>query len=303
MLEIVEDWRVKYYRFMNETAFSDGKYHKLYVGIIILVGLLIGVMITDWSAVVLTDPKTWTEVGFFITAYCLGVPCVVALSDRRGILGNVLGLASNIGEMLIFAYFGTMGMVLAGAYFGITHILAFYRWNAKKFTDENGKVNISGMETEQLVFTLLFGVIGLGSLIVFQDFFGFNISSENVNWLTIVIWVGNMLTFVISVTAQYLMLVGKKEAWTYWFSSNFINFFLNFMSGNIWFMARDVLYQVNAWLARYKWNILAYQSKASERQKQGKAPDEDSRLVPPGLVIHRWDKVFLQDESSRGGED
>lgn len=268
----------KYYGFMNKVALSDGAWRKQYIILIILSGLLIGSFITQWGTVSLTDPSTWTEVGFFITAYCLGVPCVVALSDRHGIGGNVLGLMSNVGEMLIFWYFGTFGMVFAGAYFGLTHVIGLFRWNGDKFTGDDGKVKISKMKREQAIFTALFIVVGLIALVFFGDVFGF---VKGVGTLGTLVWVGNLLTFVISVTAQFLMIIGLQESWLFWFLSNFVNFFLNLTSGNVWFMARDVLYQVNAWFAMYSWKLEAYYALDAKERKEN---------IPYGVRVLEWDK-------------
>lgn len=279
MKEVQPTFKDKYYSFMNKVALEGGSWRNIYVVGIILVGLVIGFFITNWSGVVISDPSTWTEIGFFITAYCLGVPCVVFLANREGTLGNILGILSNIGEMLIFWYFGTMGMVFAGAYFGLTHLIGLVRWNDAKFKDESGKVKIGTMKKEQTIFTGIFIVIGLILLVFFGGVFGF---VQGAGTLGLLIWLGNLLTFVISVTAQFLMIIGLKESWTFWFSSNFINFFLNLTSGNVWFMARDVLYQVNAWLAMYDWNIRAYYAKIEEGEKDVK--------VPAGVRVLEWNK-------------
>lgn len=313
MIEVEETFKDKYYRFMNKVALEDGAWRKQYIILIILTGLLIGSFITNWNSVVLTDPTTWTEVGFFITAYCLGVPCVVFLSDRAGMSGNILGIMSNIGEMLIYFYFGTFGMLFAGAYFGITHIVGIVRWNdlylttliwisgktqgnrigawadekivkAKTYTDNTGKVKIGLMNKWHTAFTILFIIAGLVALVFFGDVFGFE---RGAGTLGLLVWLGNLLTFVISVTAQFLMIVGLKESWTFWFSSNFVNFFLNLTAGNFWFMIRDVLYQVNAWLAMYNWGVVAYYDTPV---------NERPRVAPQNIRVLEWDKKVKELE-------
>lgn len=232
------------YSFWGNLFMGDGKYRKYFNSILIILGLIIGVVVTDFSQ--------WSEVAFFVTAYCLGVPCVITLADREGKLGNILGIMSNIGEMATFAFFGTWGMVLSGLYFGIMHVVGLLRWENPKYQSKDGKVSVTKMNKEQMVFTLVFFVVGMLAVVLLGDSIGFSISSMGV----LVYWL-NVVTFAVSITAQFLMIMGRASSWLFWGSSNFVNFTLNLFSGNVWFMFRDVIYQVNAIAGYYQWNKLA----------------------------------------------
>ena len=236
------------YNFWDNIFMADGKYRKIFNSLLIIVGLIFGISITDFSV--------WTEVVFFITAYCLGVPCVIALGDRDGKLGNWLGILSNVGEMATFAYFGTWGMVVSGLYFGFMHVVGLFRWTNPSQQGDDGKVVIGKMEKEQLYVTIVFFFLGLFALVFFGEYLGFSLGTMN-PW---VYW-ANILTFAVSITSQFLMIMGKKVSWLGWGTSNFINFGLNLTSGNFWFMIRDVIYQVNAVASYYQW------SKVEKREK------------------------------------
>ena len=241
--KIEKNWAVKNYNIWDNLFMGDGAYRKYFNAVLILTGLIFGIVITDFSI--------WSEVVFFVTAYCLGVPCVITLADRAGNLGNWLGIASNIGEMFVFGVFKTWGMVMSGFYFGIMHLVGLVRWNDEKYQAEDGKVKISKMDKEQLVFTVIFFFVGLGILVVFGPYLGFSLDVMG-PWLY---W-GNILTFAISITSQFLMIMGKSVAWLGWASSNFVNFGLNLATGNYWFMIRDVIYQLNAIAGFYQWRKL-----------------------------------------------
>lgn len=222
---------VETYNFWDNLFLKDGKYQKLLIFGLFISGLIYGISITNFGV-----PK---EVGFFITAYLLGVPCVIALGDREGMWGNVLGLLSNFGEVAINWYFGAFGMLFSGIYFGITHIYGLIRNANPNNRDENGKMKVSKLSAYQGKLTLAFLVIGVIVMLFFGQYIGFERDLTSVfYWL-------NIASFIVSITSQYLMIVGKKESWYGWFTSNVINFPINLMAGNLWFMFRDAIYQVN----------------------------------------------------------
>ena len=222
----------KAYSFWDNLFLEDGNYKKILMILLFVSGIVYGVSITDFSQ--------WEQVGFFATAYLLGVPCVLALGDRDGKWGNILGLLSNVGEVVINWYFGAFGMVFSGFYFGMTHILGLIRNKNPKNKDKNGKIKVSKLNSVEANFTLAFLFIGLIAMLFFGQYLGFER-----DFASIFYWL-NIATFVISITSQYLMIVGKKEAWYGWFTSNLVNFPINLIAGNFWFMFRDAIYQVNA---------------------------------------------------------
>lgn len=236
------------YSFWGNLFMSDGKYRKYFNIALILIGLAFGIAITNFAV--------WSEVVFFITAYCLGVPCVITLADREGKLGNWLGILSNLGEMATFAYFGTWGMVVSGFYFGLMHVVGLLRWNNPKYQSGDGKVEVTKTNKEQLIFTVIFFIIGMLVLVFAGPYLGFSLAAMG-PW---VYW-GNILTFAISITSQFLMIMGKASSWLGWASSNFVNFGLNLTSGNYWFMIRDVIYQLNAVAGYYQWSKLSKKDK------------------------------------------
>lgn len=244
----------KNYSFWGNLFMQDGKYRKIFNATLIIVGLMFGISITDFSVL--------SEVIFFITAYVLGVPCVISLADREGNLGNWLGILSNMGEMLVYGYFKTWGMLISGLYFGIMHIVGLIRWNNPKYQDEDGKIDITKSNKEQLIFTIAFFIFGMILIIFAGPLLGFSIEEMGI-WK----YSFNILTFAISITSQYLMIMGKSISWLGWGSSNFVNFGLNLTAGNYWFMIRDVIYQLNAIAGFYQWNKLAKESDKKVEEK------------------------------------
>lgn len=231
--------------FMDNVSFSDSKWRKQYRIGMVLAGIIIGIMITNWAV-----PE---QIGFFITSYLLGVPCVIALADRENLYGNILGILSNVCEIIIYAKFEVWGMVYAGIYFGFMHIVGLFRGKNKKNLDTDGKIKITSSSRLEFLLTVGFIIVGLIMLLFFGKFFGFTKSPGLLGGL---FYYGNIATFIISVCSQYFMIMGKNEGWWGWFTSNFINFFLSLVSGNIWFMFRDVLYQINSVLSIYSWTSI-----------------------------------------------
>lgn len=237
------------YGFWDNLFLPDGRFRNLFNIGLILSGILFGLSITNF-----TDPK---QIAFFVTSYLLGVPCVIALADRRGIAGNLLGILSNFGEVAINILFKTYGMAISGVYFGLMHVIGMYRWNNPKFVDEDKKVKVSKLQKEQVAFTAAFMVVGLIVLVFAGGPLGFSYAPIGTgSWATIlghVFYWGNLATFVVSVLSQYLMIMGKSISWFGWGASNVINFILNLMVGNFWFMFRDAIYQANVTSAIYSW--------------------------------------------------
>ena len=111
-----------------ESVSEGGKYRLAFVLTLFIIGIIIGVSITDFSdkvnmatAYILSDNLSTLATGaftipiyrqaiFFVTAFLLGVPCVISLGERLPVLGNTLGLASNVGEIFINALFGNYGL-------------------------------------------------------------------------------------------------------------------------------------------------------------------------------------------------
>lgn len=228
----------KTYGFWDNLFLKGGAYRNFFLWSLFIGGLVFGVSITDF-----TD---WAQVGFFFTAYVVGVPCVISLGGRDGFWGNILGLVSNVGEVAINLYFGSVGMAVSGIYFGLTHLLGLRRNKNEDNLDEDGLIKVSKLEGKQTKFTIGFLIVGIIFMLYFGDLLGFER-----NFSSVFYWL-NIATFVISILSQYLMIIGKKEAWFGWFSSNFVNFAINGIVGNYWFMFRDVIYQANSIRTMYE---------------------------------------------------
>ncbi|MGM0164915.1 nicotinamide mononucleotide transporter [Enterococcus sp. DIV1059_2] len=239
--------------FMNgfdSISLSNGKYRKHYMLSLIILGLIIGFFITDFS-----KPN---QIGFFITAYCLGVPCVVTLGDRWPITGNVLGLLSNVGEVLINFSFGNTGLAFAGFYYGGTHIVGLIKAANKNNRDEDNKYKISKLDKWWAWFVLFSGAVGLFILIHFAPQLGF--VSDGTTLGDIRYW-GNIIAYLLGILSQFTMIMGIDISWWGWFSSNFFWFLLDLTSGNIWFAIRDVIYEVNCITSIRNW----YESSRREK--------------------------------------
>lgn len=228
--------------FLNKIALVDGRYRKQYIFTLLILGISLGIYITDF--------KDLSQIGFFITAYLLGVPCVIGLADRLPRAGNWLGILSNIGEMAINAFFGNWGLTIAGLYYGITHIVGLKTWTKKENQDSDGRIKVNKMDRFWTIFTIIFGILGFIFLYKFGYLIGFTTDGTT---LGNIIFYGNLIAYILGILSQFLMIMRKAFAWVGWFTSNFFWFALDFISGNIWFAIRDVLYQVNASLAIYSW--------------------------------------------------
>ena len=154
-------------------------------------------------------------------------------------------------------------MLISGLYFGIMHIVGLMRWNNPKYQDEDGKIDITKSNKEQLIFTIAFFIFGMILIFFAGPLLGFSIEEMGI-WK----YSFNILTFAISITSQYLMIMGKSISWLGWGSSNFVNFGLNLTAGNYWFMIRDVIYQLNAIAGFYQWNKLAKESDKKVEEKE-----------------------------------
>jgi len=228
--------------FMNNIALSNGKWRKQYALTLVALGLIIGVFLTDWS-----NKTNWL---FYITAYCLGVPCVVSLADRYPKMGNILGISSNVGEIIINAMFGNFGLAFAGIYYGITHLIGLKTWTEESNKDEDGRIKVGKMNTFWTVFTAIFMVVGLFVLLKYGYLIGF--TNDGTTLGTVMYW-GNIIAYLLGIVSQFLMIMRIDFSWWGWFASNFFWFLLDFGSGNYWFAVRDLLYQTNVVTAIYAW--------------------------------------------------
>lgn len=228
--------------FMDNISLANGKWRKQYAITLVVLGLVVGVFVTDWS-----DKTNWL---FYITAYCLGVPCVVSLADRYPKMGNILGISSNVGEIIINTMFGNFGLAFAGIYYGITHIIGLKEWTKESNQDEDGRIKVGKMNAFWVLFTLAFTIVGLIVLIMYGDKIGFTTDGSLMG--NIMYW-GNIIAYLLGIVSQFLMIMRIDFSWWGWFASNFFWFLLDFGSGNYWFAIRDVLYQTNVVTAIYAW--------------------------------------------------
>lgn len=228
--------------FMNNISFTNGKYRKKFSYSLVLTGMILGIFLTNWLSL--------QDIFFYFTAYCLGVPCVVSLGSRYPILGNVLGLLSNIGEIIINAMFGNFGLAIAGIYYGVTHIIGLDMWTKKKNKDEDGNIKVTTMNKFWVIFTIIFSIAGLVVLIKYGDKIGFVNQGGTVG--NLLYW-GNIIAYLLGIVSQFLMIMRIDFSWWGWFASNFFWFTLDLFSGNIWFAVRDVLYQINVVTAIWNW--------------------------------------------------
>ncbi|UMO76893.1 nicotinamide mononucleotide transporter [Enterococcus phage phiSHEF16] len=251
-----------------ESVSEGGKYRLAFVLTLFIIGIIIGVSITDFSdkvnmatAYILSDNSSTLATGaftipiyrqaiFFVTAFLLGVPCVISLGERLPVLGNTLGLASNVGEIFINALFGNYGLALAGIYYGLTHILGLFVQTRDTAKDENGRVIINKMNPIWVVFTIISLIGGLILLVFYGGALGFATDGTLIG--DVIYW-GNIIAYVLGVVSQFLMIMRIDFSWWGWFASNFFWFTLDLASGNLWFAFRDLLYQTNAVTSIYGW--------------------------------------------------
>lgn len=251
-----------------ESVAEGGKYRKYFVMTLLALGIIVGIAITDFSDKVIVAMSyavndhassitsgtgtfvIYRQAIFFVTAFLLGVPCVISLGERLPVLGNTLGLASNLGEIFINALFGNYGLALAGIYYGLTHVLGLFIQTRSSAKDEDGKVIISKMNPVWIVFTVISLIGGLAILVVYGGALGF--STDGTLAGNLFYW-GNLIAYVLGVVSQFLMIMRIDFSWWGWFASNFFWFMLDLASGNLWFAFRDLLYQANVVTALYGW--------------------------------------------------
>lgn len=165
-------------------------------------------------------------------------------------MGNILGISSNVGEIIINSMFGNFGLAFAGIYYGVTHIIGLTTWTDEKNKDEDGRIKVGKMNTFWVIFTAVFMLVGLVVLVLFGDKIGFTTDGSFKG--NVMYW-GNIIAYLLGIVSQFLMIMRIDFSWWGWFASNFFWFLLDFGSGNYWFAVRDLLYQTNVVTAIYAW--------------------------------------------------
>lgn len=65
-------------------------------------------------------------------------------------------------------------------------------------------------------------------------------------------WI-NVLAFVLSITAQTMMILRYSLNWWLWIVVNAVWLIVNLMTGNTIFAIQTVIYQINAFVGLYGW--------------------------------------------------
>lgn len=223
---------------------DGGKWFKTYRAIWFALAFIITIYLGFQQ---LLEPENlWWMTAIFVVTALLGYFCVSSLADRSPLMGNVLGLASNIGEVFTQLVFGNVGMACAAIYYGITHVLGFFTWTDKKNQTDDGKIMVSNLTKMGAILTLVFTVIGIFVVSQYGAIFNMDTTNSFIYWM-------NIIAFVVGILAQFTMIMRKPFSWVLWAITNVIWFTLNVQSGNYIFAAQSVLYEVNAVLAIYAW--------------------------------------------------
>lgn len=202
----------------------------------------------------LTTEQTLLD-WFYLGVSVIGLLCVVGLSFRKNLVGNGLGVVATSGEVVVQATSGATGLMLAPLFNLMTHIYGMAYW--RRATDADG--DMIPRSANKWVWLITLSCIGLG-LAVFpavNDFLiaqGYGVIEDDGSMFYGIsfFWI-NVLAFVLSITAQAMMILRYSFNWWLWIVVNLVWLIVNIMSGNIIFAIQTVIYQVNAIIGLYGW--------------------------------------------------
>lgn len=193
---------------------------------------------------------------FYLGVSFVGLLCVVSLSFRKNVMGNGLGMTATAGEVVVQATAGSVGLMLAPMFNFFTHVYGLFYWS--KNTDGDGNMVPKSANKWVLLVTAGFIAMGLalfptvnawladmGYVVVEDD------GSQFLGWIDF-FWI-NVLAFVLSITAQAMMILRYSLNWWLWIAVNFVWLIVNLMSGNVIFAIQTMVYQINAFVGLYEW--------------------------------------------------
>lgn len=199
---------------------------------------------------------------FYLGVSIIGLLCVVSLSFRKNVMGNGLGMAATMGEVVVQGTAGAVGLMLAPLFNFFTHGYGLFYWS--KNTDPDGNMIPKSASKWVWGVTAIFIVVGLALFPTINDLlasYGYAVvEDDNSRFLGLIdfFWI-NVIAFVLSITAQAAMILRYSFNWWLWIAVNFVWLIVNLMSGNYIFAIQTMVYQINAFIGLYEW----YQNQAT----------------------------------------
>lgn len=196
----------------------------------------------------------WFYLGVSIT----GLICVVSLGYRKNLLGNGFGMLATAGEGFSQWHWGASGLMLTAIFNFFTHIFGLLTWS--KNTDADGNMIPKTATKYVWIGTAVVIVAGLMIIpMVNEKMVALGLLPERGNQFYYL----NVLSFVLSVTAQVTMILRYSFNWWLWIIFNLIAFATNLLSDNYIFAMQMLVYEVNAIVGLYGW----YRSEADQKEK------------------------------------
>ncbi len=193
---------------------------------------------------------------FDLIVCIIGLACVCALTLRKNLSANGLGIITSAGDVISQGRHGAIGLMLFPLYAIITHIFALFSWSQN--TDQDGNVTTQSSSVMTWVVTVIFIAIGLYFFPIVNDYLiglGYGITAhDDRQVLGISFYWLNVIAFVLSMTAQTSMMLRYSFSWGLWIICGFIWIIINVMSGYSIFAVKIVIYEVNALLGLYAWS-------------------------------------------------
>ncbi|UNU74027.1 nicotinamide riboside transporter PnuC [Moraxella nasovis] len=201
---------------------------------------------------------TTTQSGldwFYLAVSLIGLLCVVGLSFRKNVLGNGMGMLATAGEVIVQGTSGAVGLMLAPLFNFFTHVYGVYYW--RKNTDADGEMIPKSANKYVWVTTIIFVAVGLLLFPVINDWLiarGYGvIEDDGSRFFGVSFFAINVVAFVLSITAQVMMILRYSFNWWIWIAVNGVWLIVNLMSGNYIFAIQTMVYQVNAIVGLYGW--------------------------------------------------
>lgn len=192
---------------------------------------------------------------FYLAVSITGLLCVLGLSFRKNILGNGLGLFATIGEVIVQATAGAVGLMLAPSFNFFSHVFGLYYWSKNK--DGDGNMLPKSASKTVWVITLLFIALGLILFPTINRYLAAQgyaiIDADSTRMLGVSFFWWNVLAFVLAIGAQTTMILRYAFNWWLWILVNLVWFSVNVMTDNYIFAIQAVVYQINAAVGLYEW--------------------------------------------------
>jgi nicotinamide mononucleotide transporter len=149
----------------------------------------------------------------------------VFLNARKMRLGFVFGLFSVLPYVWIFAQSGLVGNAVLNFYFAVTCVSGWFFWRKNAVESENyreGKMTVGDFGAAFFLFILVFASL----LLAYNNFLSvYFLAAEGVERYA------DVAITALSVSAQYLLMKGKRENWLLWIPANVISTVLFLSNG------------------------------------------------------------------------